>query len=119
MADTLQTYLEDYKVTGFRFDLMGFHTKAQMEQILADLRAIDPSVYIYGEGWNFGEVASDRRFVQATQFNMSGTGIATFTDRIRDAVRGGGPFDSGQWPRGQPGLYLWRRLRPECREQRR
>jgi len=95
MADTLQTYLEDYKVTGFRFDLMGFHTKAQMEQILADLRAIDPSVYLYGEGWNFGEVASDRRFVQATQFNMSGTGIATFTDRIRDAVRGGGPFDNG------------------------
>ncbi len=38
---------------------------------------------------------SDRRFVQATQVNMSGTGIATFTDRIRDAVRGGGPFDSG------------------------
>ncbi len=47
MSDTLQTYLEDYKVTGFRFDLMGFHTKAQMEQILADLRAIDPSgVYL-------------------------------------------------------------------------
>ncbi len=95
MTDTLVTFLEDYKVTGFRFDLMGFHTKAQMQQLLADLRAIDPDVYIYGEGWNFGEVANDRRFIQATQFNMSGTGIATFTDRIRDAVRGGGPFDNG------------------------
>jgi pullulanase len=95
MDDTMVRFVEDYKITGFRYDLMGFHTKAQMEALLAKLRAIDPSVYIYGEGWNFGEVASDRRFVQATQLNLGGTGIGTFTDRIRDAVRGGGPFDSG------------------------
>jgi pullulanase len=95
MDDTMIRFLEDYKITGFRFDLMGFHTKAQMEALLATLRGIDPSVYIYGEGWNFGEVANDRRFVQATQENMAGTDIGTFTDRIRDAVRGGGPFDSG------------------------
>ena len=50
-------------------------------------------IYLYGEGWNFGEVANDARFVQATQQNMAGTGIGTFTDRLRDAVRGGGPFD--------------------------
>src|SRR4029450_3829854 len=52
------------------------------------------SIYLYGEGWNFGEVANDALFVQATQANMAGTGIGTFNDRIRDAVRGGGPFDS-------------------------
>ncbi|HEX5782762.1 MAG TPA: alpha-1,6-glucosidase domain-containing protein, partial [Solirubrobacteraceae bacterium] len=39
------------------------------------------------------EVANDARFVQATQANMAGTGIGTFSDRLRDAVRGGGPFD--------------------------
>ena len=50
-------------------------------------------IYLYGEGWNFGEVANDARFVQATQLNMDGTGIGTFNDRLRDAVRGGGPFD--------------------------
>ena len=50
-------------------------------------------IYLYGEGWNFGEVANDARFVQATQANMAGTGIGTFNDRLRDAVRGGGPFD--------------------------
>jgi hypothetical protein len=38
-------------------------------------------------------VANDARFVQATQLNMAGTGIGTFNDRLRDAVRGGGPFD--------------------------
>ena len=50
-------------------------------------------IYVYGEGWNFGEVANNARFVQATQLNMAGTGIGTFNDRLRDAVRGGGPFD--------------------------
>jgi hypothetical protein len=53
-------------------------------------------MYLYGEGWDFGEVAGDRRFIQATQVNMAGTGIGTFSDRIRDAARGGGPFDSGR-----------------------
>jgi pullulanase-type alpha-1,6-glucosidase len=50
-------------------------------------------IYLYGEGWNFGEVADGARFVQATQANMAGTGVGTFNDRLRDAVRGGGPFD--------------------------
>ena len=52
-------------------------------------------IYLYGEGWNFGEVADDARFVQATQRNMAGTGIGTFSDRLRDAVRGGGPLRRG------------------------
>jgi hypothetical protein len=43
--------------------------------------------------WNSGEVANNARFVQATQANMAGTGIATFSDRLRDAVRGASPFD--------------------------
>ena len=54
------------------------------------------SIYLYGEGWNFGEVANNARVVKATQLNMAGTGIGTFNDRLRDAVRGGSPFDDGQ-----------------------
>jgi pullulanase len=50
------------------------------------------SIYIYGEGWNFGEVANNARGVNATQLNIGGTGIGTFNDRIRDAIRGGNPF---------------------------
>ena len=53
------------------------------------------AIYVYGEGWNFGEVANNARGVNATQFNMAGTGIGTFNDRLRDAVRGGSPFDGG------------------------
>jgi hypothetical protein len=51
---------------------------------------------MYGEGWNFGEVADNARFIQATQLNLGGSGIGSFSDRLRDAVRGGSPFDSGQ-----------------------
>jgi pullulanase-type alpha-1,6-glucosidase len=64
------------------------------------------SIYLYGEGWNFGEVADDARFEQARQLNLAGSGIGSFSDRLRDAVRGGGPFDDD--PRVQgfgSGLY--------------
>jgi pullulanase-type alpha-1,6-glucosidase len=52
-------------------------------------------IYLSGAGWNFGEVAYDARFAQATQPNMAGTGVGTFNDRIRDAARGGGSFSDG------------------------
>jgi pullulanase-type alpha-1,6-glucosidase len=90
MVESVVTWAREYKVDGFRFDLMGHHSKATMLKVR---RALGRDVYLYGEGWNFGEVADDARFVQATQLNMAGTGIGTFSDRLRDAVRGGGPFD--------------------------
>jgi pullulanase-type alpha-1,6-glucosidase len=62
-------------------------------------------VYLYGEGWNFGEVANNARGVNAVQANMAGTGIGTFSDRLRDGVRGGGPFDGLQAQGFASGLY--------------
>ena len=104
MIDSVVTWAKQYKVDGFRFDLMGHHSKQNMLDLRAaldDLTVADDgidgsSIYLYGEGWNFGEVANDARFEQASQLNMAGTGIGTFSDRLRDAVRGGGPFDGGQ-----------------------
>jgi pullulanase len=103
MVDSLVTWARAYKVDGFRFDLMGHHSKANMQAVREALDALTldadgvdgSSIYLYGEGWNFGEVANDVRFEQATQSNMAGTGVGTFNDRLRDAVRGGGPFDGG------------------------
>jgi pullulanase-type alpha-1,6-glucosidase len=103
MIDSVVTWARDYKVDGFRFDLMGHHSKANMEKVRAALDALTvaadgvdgSAVYVYGEGWNFGEVADNARFEQATQLQMGETGIGTFNDRLRDAVRGGGPFDGG------------------------
>jgi pullulanase-type alpha-1,6-glucosidase len=103
MVDSVVTWAKEYKVDGFRFDLMGHHSKATMLKVR---RALDREIYLYGEGWNFGEVADDARFVQATQLNMAGTGIGTFSDRLRDAVRGGGPFDADPRIQGfASGLY--------------
>ena len=101
MVDSVVTWARDYKVDGFRFDLMGHQPKSAMRKVrraldrltLADDGVHGRQIHLYGEGWNFGEVANDARFVQATQLNMAGTGIGTFNDRLRDAVRGGGPFD--------------------------
>jgi pullulanase-type alpha-1,6-glucosidase len=101
MIDSVVTWTRFYKVDGFRFDLMGHQPKDAMLRLRRALDRLTPArdgidgrrILLYGEGWNFGEVADDARFVQASQFNMAGTGIATFTDRLRDAVRGGGPFD--------------------------
>ncbi len=95
MIDTGIRWVEDYKVDGFRFDIMSFHPKASMERFRDAVQAANPDVYIYGEGWNFGAIQNDRRFVAARQANLGGTGIGSFSDRIRDPVRGGGPFDSG------------------------
>jgi pullulanase-type alpha-1,6-glucosidase len=102
VVDSAVTWARAYKVDGFRFDLMGHHPKANILAVRAALDRLTPArdgvdgrkIILYGEGWDFGEVAGDARFTQATQRNMAGTGIATFNDRLRDAVRGGGPFDA-------------------------
>lgn len=104
MVDSLVTWATAYKVDGFRFDLMGHHSLANMVKVRDTLQALTPAangvdgknIYIYGEGWNFGEVENNARFVQATQRNTAGSGLGTFNDRLRDAVRGGGPFSGLQ-----------------------
>ncbi|WP_377271861.1 pullulanase-type alpha-1,6-glucosidase [Peterkaempfera sp. SMS 1(5)a] len=97
VVDSVVTWAKQYKVDGFRFDLMGIDPKQTMLDVKSGLAKLTPArdgvdgkdEFLYGEGWNFGVVANDARFVQATQANMAGTGIATFNDRIRDAARGG------------------------------
>ncbi|MFI0232429.1 pullulanase-type alpha-1,6-glucosidase [Streptomyces sp. NPDC017086] len=114
VVDSVVTWARQYKVDGFRFDLMGHQPKANLLAVRQALDALTPAkdgvdgkrIILYGEGWNFGEVADNARFTQATQANMAGTDIATFSDRARDAVRGGSPFDAD--PRVQgfgSGLY--------------
>ncbi|MEU5508704.1 pullulanase-type alpha-1,6-glucosidase [Streptomyces fungicidicus] len=114
VVDSVVTWAKEYKVDGFRFDLMGHHPKANILAVRKALDGLTPAkdgvdgkkIILYGEGWNFGEIADDARFEQATQKNMAGTGIATFSDRARDAVRGGGPFDEDPGVQGfASGLY--------------
>jgi len=113
VADDLVHWARDYKVDGFRFDLMGHHMKSNLEHWRAALDSLTPArdgvdgprVLMYGEGWDFGEVAGNKRGVNATQKNLAGTGIGTFNDRVRDAVRGGNPFNDRREQGFATGLF--------------
>jgi len=96
MVDSVAQWAQQYQLDSFRFDLMGHQPRATMEQLQARAdRAAGRHINLIGEGWNFGEVADGARFVQASQLSLNGSGIGTFSDRARDAVRGGGAGDSG------------------------
>ena len=120
LIDSALTWATAYKVDGFRFDLMGHHMKRNMVKLRQRLDTLTPAnggvdgtrVYVYGEGWNFGEVADNARGENAIQRNMAGTGIGTFNDRIRDGARGGGPFSGLQEQGFLTGLSTLQREEP-------
>lgn len=97
--DAIVWNAKEYKIDGFRFDLMGFtfvenlgQIKAALAQLTLAKDGIDGSkIYLYGEGWEMGETAHNALGVSATQLNLFGTGVGSFNDRIRDGVRGGSP----------------------------
>ena len=104
MTDSLIVWARYYKIDGFRFDLMAHQPKSSMLMARKAVQSVDSDTYFYGEGWNFGEVANNQRFIQASQLELSGTQIGTFTDRLRDAVRGGAFSASGDDIRKSQGI---------------
>jgi pullulanase-type alpha-1,6-glucosidase len=102
MVDATVLWAREYHVDGFRFDLMGHHSTENMaavrealDELTLETDGVDgKSIYLYGEGWDFGEVSGNARFDQAIQGQLGGTSIGTFNDRLRDAVHGGSPFDT-------------------------
>jgi pullulanase len=100
IVDTVLLNARKYKIDGFRFDLMSFLFVSNMQQIQQALAKLTPEndgvdgsrIYLYGEGFDFGEVANNALGVNASQINLFGNGIGTFNDRIRDGIRGGSPF---------------------------
>ncbi len=97
MVDSVVGWVRDYRIDSFRFDLMGHQPRDIMERLQhAANAAAGRHVHLIGEGWNFGEVANGTRFVQASQLSLNGSGIGTFSDRGRDAVRGGRAGENGK-----------------------
>ena len=90
MLESVRYWMDEYHIDGFRFDLMGCHDIETMNQIRQMVDTIDPSVFIYGEGWSAGQCAypSEKLGMKANIPQMPG--IAAFSDEIRDALRG--PF---------------------------
>lgn len=89
MSDSLVQWAEQYAIDGFRFDIMSHGSVDQMTAAREAVRAIDEDTYFYGEGWP----RDGRGFESATQFNLAGTEIATFNDRLREGVRNGALFN--------------------------
>ena len=90
MLESVKYWIDEYHIDGFRFDLMGVHDIETMQQIRAEVNKIDPSIYIYGEGWSAGSCAYpvDKLAMKANAQQLKG--IAAFSDDMRDALRG--PF---------------------------
>ena len=91
MIESVKYWYNEYRVDGFRFDLMGCHDIETMKAIRQELDKLDPSIFIYGEGWSAGQCAlpTEQLGVKANIPQMPR--IAAFSDEIRDALRG--PFD--------------------------
>ena len=116
MRDSVALWARHYRIDSFRFDLMGHQPRAAMLDVQrAANAAAGRNVPLVGEGWNFGEVADGLRFPQAAQGMLNGTGIATFSDRARDALRGGGCCDSGVAIFEQQGLLNGLAYAPNAR----
>ena len=90
MMESVKYWINEYHIDGFRFDLMGCHDIETMNQIRQMANTIDPTIFIYGEGWSAGACAlpNEKLGMKANIPQMPG--IAAFSDEIRDALRG--PF---------------------------
>jgi pullulanase len=107
MMESVKYWINEYHIDGFRFDLMGCHDIETMNQIRQMVNEIDPTIFIYGEGWSAGSCAlpNDQLGMKANIPQM--LGIAAFSDEIRDALRG--PFSDDT----KPG---WLGGAPDCEE---
>ena len=104
MKESVLYWVTEYHIDGFRFDLMGVHDIETMNEIRAAVDKIDPSIYMYGEGWSAGSCAypQDKLAMKANARQLNG--IGAFSDEMRDALRG--PFSDdtkGGFLAGVPG----------------
>jgi pullulanase len=90
MLESVKYWIDEYHIDGFRFDLMGVHDIETMQAIREMVNRIDPSIYIYGEGWSAGSCAYPTEKLAMKANTQQLKGIGAFSDDMRDALRG--PF---------------------------
>ena len=90
MIESVKYWINEYHIDGFRFDLMGVHDIETMNIIRDEVNKIDPTIFIYGEGWSAGECAYPAEKLATKANTKMLHGIAAFSDDMRDALRG--PF---------------------------
>lgn len=88
IVNSVKYWADEYHIDGFRFDLMAIHDTETMNQVAAELKEINPDIFVYGEGWTAGDspLPVERRALKENVAKMDG--IAVFSDDIRDAIKG-------------------------------
>ncbi|MDE6017493.1 MAG: type I pullulanase [Muribaculaceae bacterium] len=88
IINSVKYWADEYHIDGFRFDLMAIHDIETMNQVAEELKKINPSIFVYGEGWTAGDspLPAERRALKENVSKM--TDIAVFSDDLRDAVKG-------------------------------
>lgn len=88
IINSVKYWAKEYHIDGFRFDLMAIHDIETMNEVAAALKEINPSIFVYGEGWTAGDspLPVEQRALKENVNKMNG--IAVFSDDIRDAVKG-------------------------------
>ena len=130
IVDSLCMWAREYKVKGFRFDLMGLIDFKTMNEVQKELYKIDPDIYIYGEGWSLGYNGPSgdnygtetwQVYNECNRFKVGEQSVylGGFNDTFRNAVRGengnkqsngktypdAGFAQIGNWKQGQNGAY--------------
>ncbi len=105
IINSVKFWAKEYHIDGFRFDLMAIHDTETMNAVAAELKKINPSIFVYGEGWTAGDspLAAERRALKENVSAMKD--IAVFSDDMRDAVKGHYTDASDRgFATGKPGL---------------
>lgn len=105
IVNSVKYWADEYHIDGFRFDLMAIHDTETMDRVARELKEINPSIFVYGEGWTAGDspLAVDRRALKENVSKMQN--IAVFSDDIRDAIKGHYTDASDRgFASGKPGL---------------
>lgn len=90
IIESIVYWVQEYHIDGFRFDLMGVHDIKTMNAACRALHKIDPSIFVYGEGWSAGQCAYPFHLLASKAHMKQMPGIAAFSDELRDGLRG--PF---------------------------
>ena len=88
IVNSVKYWAKEYHIDGFRFDLMAIHDTETMNEVARELKKINPSIFVYGEGWTAGgsPLPEANRALKVNVAKMND--IAVFSDDIRDAVKG-------------------------------